>query len=322
MSRLIIPRGKRAAYWRWHSEHVLTDERLDYFIRRDEWRHPIPKRLAENINPYLPVLIHDVTRELVCPHVERLALEWRSVIACVPLAPMDVDLLLSSLFLIERPIRNPLRTAYLFANAIVLAREHFSLAYDRHLRGTLVAPPDSTSKEIAAEEGNPSYEERKVELVARGLLFALEERECDQPVRIGSEYRKASDGRLDLKPAHEIHWADYLKWLKIAADREAIAILKAEQLATDAVPVEPGGTSSPLDALLVTERAKQAAGSLKDLRSRATPAQKRLVDALLEAIKVAADWPEAQVIAARSLGITPSTLRVQLHKIKIRGRAA
>lgn len=264
MKPFIVRPENRLAFLRWRWNHMLRDGRFTPFLEADEWHYPIPERIALEIIPYWPVWRHRDGR-LVSAHVERLALEWRAARSSELVAPIDIDLVIQSLLAIEG--RSWMREPAIFANAVALAPL---------VRFFGEADPDV-----------------KIELVAAGLLAAIEGRTEQTRIRLGTRWLR-KDGRLDVRPADDVGWRDYLRWLLTEALPSVRRHKRECRLAEEGPPAPPVDPTTDL--------------YLDQLLDLASPAERELLNPMRDGLTVTE--------AARELGISEAAARRRLHAFR------
>jgi hypothetical protein len=161
--------------------------------------------------------------------------------------------------------------------------------------------------------------DQKKDLLRHGLLTALAERGVPQKIRRDRVYIEG--GRL-IRPHTDVDLKEYLRWLKAASIYRAKQEHKghgpepgwvdgAEQVLK--VP-EPGADA--LNILLEREHEEAIADEVGALLAVASPRQSQILHALLDRLAEGRTWGEAQDRTATDLGMSPSTVRVQIHRLR------
>jgi hypothetical protein len=113
-----------------------------------------------------------------------------------------------------------------------------------------------------------------------------------------------------------------LIWYAAAAKRMAEIAIKADapdtllhgaEVLNEEAQKDDNAPRSALDALVATEEAQGQVAGLLDV---ASPVQEKIITALLERLRAGFSEDEARAAVADALGISRSTLRVQLHRLK------
>jgi len=166
---------------------------------------------------------------------------------------------------------------------------------------------------------------------ATGLVLAAADAHRPQAVKLGRRWVVGDDGRKAvLRPLEDLAPEHAIRWLR------ARAMDAAEAVVLDAPwprPAEPSGrepelvpvefavhvadvTGPGLLALVEADDGEDPIEAWAGYYQRATPAQRRILDALLDAVRAGHSVAEARAVAAERLGISPATLRVQLHRLR------
>ncbi len=201
-----------------------------------------------------------------------------------------------------------------------------SAALERLARRLRWAPLDPRAKEaMKARAAEMGHEQAYLLAFKPALLLAVARMEEPQRMRFGRDFLVGDDGRpVMMAPMHlPMPW--FWRWLR----KETINVMEADllhfsyptdcdacgRLANDVdlgvlADIEP----DPEEKLLLAEWAAERERMLVLLTERCTPAERRLLSALL-------DGAPSLVEAARTIGVSPSTARVQYSGILRKARA-
>lgn len=192
-----------------------------------------------------------------------------------------------------------------------------SAALAEHWR---IRPEDRKTLAGYAAEHDADWEGAKVILLMQAVPMVQASRQEPTTVRIGRRWVTDADGRRrEVDPTTLDHFT-YLRWFVGRSLRTARALLREWAGADVPQPVTgapPGGdeAAGALDALIAFEESSPSE-ELGALRAIASPQQLRILDALEAAITAGADPESARREAAEVVGITPSTLRTQLQRLR------
>jgi hypothetical protein len=289
------------------------------------WRICVPDLAAREIGRAESVYRLPESGWLVCPAVERIAREWELVRrAPAGTFPREkAERLLGALLILHpgeseearrtveagvwqfdadddegRWIPDPelteaWRTSAAYTLAVVLARTWRFRAELRHwLREW-------------AKERNVTEDDAKVELCAVGLLEA-----CGTGEREGVKGRLLRGGDA-VRPVDGVSARRFLRWLAAyARNRAEEALVRPKELQG---PIDAPDSAENLGLQSIHD-ARHALGAL---RAAASPRQLEILEAIEQAYAAGArDASEARRMAAEMLGMSESTLRGQLHRLR------
>ncbi len=196
-------------------------------------------------------------------------------------------------------------------------------ALERLARRLRWAPRDPRAQEaMRARVAEMGREQAHLTTFGPAMLLAVARMQEPQRIRFGREYLVGDDGQpVMMAPMHlPMPW--FWRWLRketinameadllerpylAESEGEEVSDIDPEQLATEA--------PDPEEALLLAEVAAERERILTSLVERCTPAERRLLAALLDGAPSLAE-------AARTLGILPATARVQHSNIRRKAR--
>lgn len=301
-----------------------------------DWRVPLPPRAAEHIGRENVFRTED--GQLVSPFVERVAVQWLLLVRKGEghLSRFNVSRLLDALIQlvpgdpagawevegdgepvwVEDPVQTEKnRTAAAYVLGAVVARQWRVEGPDRD-------PLIQRRLAEYADRHEWSRADAKVALCAAGLLEASEGEDRPQKVRIGRQCLEGPDGGREPHPVHDISARQYLHWLSSRAignaedaltDRDQDHAKHTVPGGMDVARHRPAGARTPLDALVAAEAMADQWSRLLEV---ASPRQAEIIEAIRDAMAAGADEEEARAVAADVLDIAPSTVRVQIHRLK------
>lgn len=201
-----------------------------------------------------------------------------------------------------------------------------SAALERLARRLRWAPRDPRAQEaMRARIAEMGRERAHLVTFGPALLLAVARMQEPQRMRFGRDYLVGDDDQpVMMEPMHlPIPW--FWRWLR----KETINAIEADLLLCLPYPADPDACDSPADgidlsllaadepgpeeALLLAEVTAERERMLAHLAERCTPAERRLLTALANGAPSLAE-------AARALGISPATARVQYSNIRRKAR--